>query len=339
MDLLKAVSVPASICIPDVLDTGCLNFPNPFKAAQAAFTLQVPEDARERGILIYNGRTLTRSPKATPAHSLVCASTVVCAGITAWEVHIDRLGPGPGRALAGVLMAETDGEGVVWDGHRIVGPKEGECRLLPERYKLQTGTTLLFVLELETPSHFLTCFYENELAACVPLPPAPHGWIPTFSVFGPQDQLTVVPTSTTVAVNPLADTAPEARVREGEKIGAQLDGQELKVNPLNRQLFAANMRIDQDPCEASIQSSSAQRGVNRVRHNDKATDDNTSPEPLFRQVLSNLFANQDDLAQRHSVGSTHDIKTAAAADTRNDSYSFELRSLLNFVDSIKERKA
>ncbi|KEG12404.1 hypothetical protein DQ04_01741060 [Trypanosoma grayi] len=356
MDLLKAVSVPAGIRVPDVLDTGYLNFPNPSDVGRDAFTLQPPEDAKARGILIYSGRTLTRSQNITPTHMLVCASQIFYTGITAWEVHIDRLGVGPGRILAGVLMAGTDGEGVVWDGRRIVGPNEGECRALPDRYALQTGTTLRFVLELEAPSYFLICYHEDDVVARVPLPPALSGWIPAFSVFGPQDQVTVVPTSSTAAEHLLFNAVPAAKGKRAEEekeeeAKVRLIEQEQKLNALQQQLLAVNSRIDQEQYERLINNPTDQRGIMREKANGDSIAAAQSPHS-FREAIPHLSPNED----RFEVHTPFDIARDTKApprplassilsgappvprgqnDLQRESYSPELRNLLSFVDSIK----
>ncbi|ESS68322.1 hypothetical protein TCDM_02895 [Trypanosoma cruzi Dm28c] len=359
MELLKAVSVPAGIRIPDVLDTGYLNFPTPSVLGRETFTLDVPKDAKTRGILIYSGRTLTRSQDITPTHSLVCASQIFYTGITAWEVHVDRLGAGPGRILAGVLMAGTDGEGVVWDGQRIVGPNEGECRALSERYRIKTGTTLRFVLELEAPSYFLVCYYEDEVVARVPLPPALNGWIPAFSVFGPQDQLTVVPISAAVAENLLTDAKPEEKKKREEEMKVRLGEQEQRLNALHQQLLAVNSRIDQDQYEKLNHASHARQEIRGDGSNDKGdADPSILSSPFFWQVPPQVPGDGYQSANnKHRLDSLHGAGAVAATgeltspspllapnldsgqrnekNKRNASYSPELQNLLNFVDSIK----
>ncbi|RNF13802.1 uncharacterized protein Tco025E_06055 [Trypanosoma conorhini] len=360
MELLKAVSVPTGIRVPDVLDTGYLNFPNPSDLRREAFMLQVPKDAKARGLLIYSGRTLTRSQNITPTHSLVCASRIFYTGITAWEVHVDRIGAGPGRILAGVLMAGTDGEGVVWDGQRIVGPNEGECRALPEQYRLKTGTTLRFVLELEAPSYFLICYYEDQVVARVPLPPALNGWIPAFSVFGPQDQVTVVPTSSSMAEQLVADANPEENQSRETEMQARLSEQEHKINALHQQLLAVNSRIDQDQYEnlfhASKPLQERQRGA---LSGDGDAEPSLQLSPPFRRMSPQSPGNGYPPANRKPTAATVHGGANAAAPTaevaspspllasavtsgqhdqqnaRTASYSPELRNLLNFVESIK----
>ncbi|EKF36909.1 hypothetical protein MOQ_002259 [Trypanosoma cruzi marinkellei] len=359
MELLKAVSVPAGIRIPDILDTGYLNFPTPSVLAREKFTLEVPKDAKTRGILIYSGRTLTRSQDITPTHSLVCASQIFYTGITAWEVHVDRLGAGPGRILAGVLMAGTDGEGVVWDGQRIVGPNEGECRALSDRYKIKTGTTLRFVLELESPSYFLICYHEDEVVARVPLPPALNGWIPAFSVFGPQDQLTVVPISAAVAEHLMTDAKPEDKKKKEEEMKVRLGEQEQRLNALHQQLLAVNSRIDQDQYEKLNSVSHARQETRGDGSNEKGgADPSILSSPFFwrasPQVTGDGYQsanNNHRLEPMHCAGAvaaTAELTSpsplfASNADSghrdeknkRNTSYSPELQNLLKFVDSIK----
>ncbi|RNF12867.1 hypothetical protein TraAM80_00024 [Trypanosoma rangeli] len=360
MELLKAVSVPAGIRVPDVLDTGYLNFPNPSDVGREAFTLQVPKDAKAHGLLIYGGRTLTRLQDVTPTHSLVCASRTLYAGVTAWEVHVDSLGAGPGRILAGVLMAGTDGEGVVWDGQRIVGPNEGECRVLPEKYRLKRGTTLRFILELEAPSYFLICYFEDQLVARVPLPPVLNGWIPAFSVFGPQDQVTVVPLSSSDAERLLADANPEEKQNKEDEIQVHLSEQERKLNALHQQLLAVNSRIDQDQYERFLHASQLRQEIKRGAFNGNGDADLSSlSSPPPRQMPPQSPGNRDQPAKsKPTLEAVHDCTHAAAAtaevrfpsplltltvesgqreqqNTRTASYSPELQNLLNFVESIK----
>ncbi|KAH9577986.1 hypothetical protein LSM04_001787 [Trypanosoma melophagium] len=366
MDLLKAVSVPAAIRLPDVLDTEYLNFPNPSDVAREAFTLHPPLDAEARGILIYSGRTLTRAAGVTPVHVLVCSSRVFYTGVTAWAVRVDRMGAGPGRVLAGVLMAGTDGEGVVWDGQRLVGPNEGECRLLPERCRLQTGTTLRFVLELEAPAYFLICYYEEEVVARVPLPPVLSGWIPAFSVFGPQDQITVVPTSTTVAEHLLSNATPEGRRRMQKKGGEEgnpedtkvlLVEQEQKLNALQQQIQGVNSRIDQEHYEKFINSS--KNWQNKSNGKNQTSDTNVRYPSSFNPTVSLFAPDEESSSKQTKFTASYDTRAAPLPprptssssisplrshgsgeqrpkqETGNQRYSPELQNLMSFVESIK----
>ena len=197
MELLKTSYQPLGVRLPDMLDPAFFNFPHAGGQRRLPFTLEGGDDAKSKGILIHNGRTLTRSQDIVPSHVLVSASQVFFSGVTTWDVHIDRLGQGPGRVLVGIVLHGTDGEGVVWDGHRIVGPNEGECRVIDDRFVIQAGTVLRLHLELEPPMCFLHCFINRDGVAKIPLPATGQGWTPAFSVFGPQDQITVTPTSTT----------------------------------------------------------------------------------------------------------------------------------------------
>ncbi|ORC90381.1 uncharacterized protein TM35_000081790 [Trypanosoma theileri] len=364
MDLIKAVSVPAAVRLPDVLDMGYLNFPNPSDVSREAFTLQPPADAVERGILIYSGRTLTRAATVTPVHVLVCSSRVFYTGLTAWAVHVDRVGAGPGRVLAGVLMAGSDGEGVVWDGQRIVGPNEGECRLLPERCRLQTGTTLRFVLELEAPSYFLICYYEEEVVARIPLPPALSGWIPAFSVFGPQDQITVVPTSTTVAEHLLSNATPDRRRKKGdggrtEDTKVRLVEQEQKLNALQQQILAVNSRINQEQYEKFVNSSKGSGRQDKNNGKNQTNETNVRSPSSFNPTMSLFSPDERNTSKQSAFAVSHDTKGASLPprpspssslspfrsnvsgeqqtkpETRNQRYSPELQNLMSFVESIK----
>lgn len=243
MELLKCVSTPIGVRLPDIVDPGYFNFPHPAMSARLPFSLVSNDDAVAKGILIYNGRTLTRAQDVVPSHSLVMGSQVFYNGITSWEVHIDRMGNGTGRVLAGIIVNGTDGEGVVWDGTRIVGPNQGECRNLDERYVWRPGTILRFHLELEPPQCFLNCFFDRDGIARIPLPSNGSGWMPAFSVFGPQDQITIVPTSSAQSL-----TKPERKslAATGGDTVAMLEKQEHLISSLQQQVNAVHNRLDHD---------------------------------------------------------------------------------------------
>jgi hypothetical protein len=244
MELVKCVSMPLGVRLPDLLDPGYFNFPNPSVSARLPFTLVASDEATAKGILLYNGRTLTRSQDVVPSHHLVLASQVFYSGVTNWEVHIDRLGAGNGRVLCGITVNGSDGEGVVWDGLRIVGPNEGESRTLDERFSWRPGTVLRFHLELDSPACYLNCFYDREGVARIPLPANGHGWVPAFSVFGPQDQITIVPSTTTQPVG-VSDLRRNPALAAGDTTTA-LQRQEHLISSLQQQLNSVTNRIEND---------------------------------------------------------------------------------------------
>jgi hypothetical protein len=216
-------------------------------SARLPFTIVAGDDAASKGILLYNGRTLTRSQDVVPSHHLVLASQVFYSGTTSWEVHIDRLGAGTGRVLAGITVNGSDGEGVVWDGLRIVGPNDGESRTLDERFQWRPGTVLRFHLELDGPGCYLNCFYDRDGVARIPLPANGHGWVPAFSVFGPQDQVTVVPSATTQPVG--SNAASNFRrhpAHAAVDTTTALERQENLISSLQQQLNTVANRVDHD---------------------------------------------------------------------------------------------
>jgi hypothetical protein len=243
MELVKCVPSPLGLRLPDMLDPGYFNYPHPAASARVPFTLVTNEETTAKGMLLYNGRTLTRAQDVVPAHHLVMSSQIFYSGVTSWEVHVDRMGSGAGRILAGVTVNGSDGEGVVWDGQRIVGPNEGESRTLDERYAWRPGTVLRFHLELDPPGCFLNCFHDRDGVARIPLPSNGHGWAPAFSVFGPQDQITVVPTSSSQPppVMPKRSTATAA----GDTT-VMMERQEHLIASLQQQLHTMSTRIDND---------------------------------------------------------------------------------------------
>ena len=205
-----------------------------------------------------NGRTLTRAPEAAPSHTLVTGSQIFYSGTTSWEVHVDKVGHGIGRVLAGVIIQGSDGEGVVWDGYRIVGPNEGESRTISEKFRVRPGTVLRFVLELDAPNSYLNCFFEREGVARIPLPPASSGWVPAFSVFGPQDQITIVPTQGAGAMEGSIPKGggihPALAAAAGQPdllTRAKLEQQDLVIASLQKQLETITSKIDSG--EAPIQ--------------------------------------------------------------------------------------
>lgn len=249
MELLKQVAVPLGVRLPDLIDPGYFNFPQPTSSARVPFTLQPPPDAKSKGVLIYSGRTMTRAQDVLPSQTLVTASQVFYSGTTSWEVHIDRLGAGPGRILAGVIIHGSDGEGIVWDGQRIVGPNEGECRVVDEKYVLRPGSVLRFVLELDGPQQYLNCFFDRDGVARIPLPPTGNGWVPAFSVFGPQDQITVVPTSSVTRLATVSGKKDEGAASVNTQ---KVKEQEQMIASLQQQIQSLSMRLDAEQFRATV---------------------------------------------------------------------------------------
>ena len=262
-EVLKQVNNPVGVRLPDIVDPGYFHFPQPTTSTRTPFVLNMPPDGRQKGVIIENNRTLTRTQDVAPSHLLVSGSQIFYSGVTSWEVHVDKMGHGMGRILAGIVIHGSDGEGVVWDGHRIVGPNEGETRTLSEKFKLKPGSILRFVLELDTPQSYLNCFFEREGVARIPLPAASSGWVPAFSVFGPQDQVTVVPTQGAGAMEGSipknSSLHPSLRADGGGSgdtvTSAKIQQQQLLIASLQQQLNAINQRMAAPPAPAAGQQS------------------------------------------------------------------------------------
>jgi hypothetical protein len=355
MELIKHTAVPVAVRLPDILDSGYFAFPQPTSSARVPFTIVTPEDHRAKGVLIYSGRTLTRSQDVVPAHTLVVASQVFYSGLTSWEVHVDRLGAGPGRVLAGIIINGTDGEGIVWDGHRIVGPNEGECRTIDDRFVLRPGTVLRFVLELDPPHPFLSCFFDRDGVARIPLPPTGNGWVPAFSVFGPQDQITVVPTSTSTKVGVMAQKAA-ARAAE-QPLQRKLEEQEKLIESLQRQLMAVHSRIDAEQYRATMYDAqqfraaslaplSPQQDVQKSPYEKSApsaamigakTPSAAAAAPPLPsgQAGFNWPRGTSAVATTPRGDASPQQQQSAQASRLKEGYSNELQSLLKFLDDIK----
>lgn len=348
MELLKAVSAPIGVRLPDLLDPGYFNYPHPTSSARVPFTITAPQDAKQKGLLIYSGRTLTRAQDHIPSHCLVTGSQVFYNGMTSWEVHVDRLGAGPGRVLAGIVIHGTDGEGIVWDGHRIVGPNDGECRTIDEKYIMRPGTVLRFVLELDPPNHFLNCFFDRDGIARIPLPPVGSGWMPAFSVFGPQDQVTVVPTSTTTKLTQMSEK-PKALVTD-DAVAARLAQQEHLISSLQQQLQAVHSRIDVDQYRATVVDATSRGSSSRPQQQQQqqqqafASPMQRTPSavtPPARTASTDLRT----LLQGEASATAPAAATAVAGGDPSQAgnrrtplqsaYSPELKQLLRFVEDMK----
>jgi hypothetical protein len=372
MELLKQVAVPLGVRLPDLIDPGYFNFPQPTSSARVPFTLQPPPDAKTKGVLVYSGRTMTRAQDVLPSQTLVTASQVFYSGTTSWEVHVDRLGAGPGRILAGVIIHGSDGEGIVWDGQRIVGPNEGECRVVDERYVLRPGSVLRFVLELDGPQQYLNCFFDRDGVARIPLPPTGNGWVPAFSVFGPQDQITVVPTS---SVTRLATASAGGKKEEGAAVTTQkVKEQEQMISTLQQQIQSLSMRLDAEQFRATVleAGSSQQQQQAQQRTPSRPPQPASSGAPVYGQPSGGAPLGSAQRLSTQSVtppasgrGQAPAYNTAAAgygqgysgartasgtssspqpqqqqtpvaATTAADSaYTPELQSLLRFVEEIR----
>ena len=346
MELLKAVSAPIGVRLPDLLDPGYFNYPHPTSSARVPFTITAPPDAKQKGLLIYSGRTLTRAQDHIPSHCLVTGSQVFYNGMTSWEVHVDRLGAGPGRVLAGIVIHGTDGEGIVWDGHRIVGPNDGECRTIDEKYIMRPGTVLRFVLELDPPNHFLNCFFDRDGVARIPLPPVGSGWMPAFSVFGPQDQVTVVPTSTTTKLTQMSEK-PKALVTD-DAVAAKLAQQEHLISSLQQQLQAVHSRIDLEQYRATVVDANNRTGSRSQQQSSAPGGGVASPlqripssvtPPARTSTAADLraSANQQQQQQFAPTAPADDIQSNASSSRRTlqTAYSPELKQLLRFVEDMK----
>lgn len=340
MELVKCVSTPLGVRLPDLLDPGYFNFPNPSVSARLPFTLSLPEDASSKGIQVYNGRTLTRAQDVVPSHHLVLGSQVFYGGSTSWEVHIDRLGNGPGRVLAGITVNGSDGEGVVWDGLRIVGPNEGECRTLDERYAWRPGTVLRFHLELDPPSCHINCFFDRDGVARIPLPANGHGWVPAFSVFGPQDQVTIVPTSSQQQA--VRTEKRSAALAAGDTV-ANMERQEALISSLQQQLNAVNTRVDSElyrsgdvqaaayaspPPRPDPQYNQRQQALPGQRNPSNSPTPNNPGDANF----GNAYAAPTAGGGRQSAGRPADSARRGTGFTGNNAYSPELRQLMRYVD-------
>jgi transcription elongation factor Elf1 len=345
MELVKCVSMPLGVRLPDLLDPGYFNFPTPSVSARLPFTLVAPDDAAAKGILLYNGRTLTRSQDIVPSHHLVLASQVFYSGVTSWEVHIDRMGAGTGRLLAGITVNGSDGEGVVWDGLRIVGPNDGESRTLDERYQWRPGTVLRFHLELDAPACYLNCFYDREAVARIPLPANGHGWVPAFSVFGPQDQVTVVPSTTTQALNH-SNLRRNPALAAGDTTSA-LERQEHLITSLQNQLNSVATRLDHevyrshDP-QAEVYSSPPAAAPPNARYGRSASPvvQLPSTQPVYPTTASaptNGYQLPAGMSSAAVVASPPQPAAAAAARRGYprdpmEAYTPELRRIIRYVE-------
>lgn len=335
MELLKQVAVPLGVRLPDLIDPGYFNFPQPTSSARVPFTLQPPPDAKTKGVLIYSGRTMTRAQDVLPSQTLVTASQVFYSGTTSWEVHIDRLGAGPGRILAGVIIHGSDGEGIVWDGQRIVGPNEGECRVMDERYVLRPGSVLRFVLELDGPQQYLNCFFDRDGVARVPLPPTGNGWVPAFSVFGPQDQITVVPTSSATR---LATVSGKKEENTAALTTHKVKEQEQLISSLQQQIQSLSMRLDAEQFRATVLEAGAQQQQRTPSRPPQPTTQTTASATAQARpqqqtatparVAGSARSSTPPLPQQ-TPASTNPINAADAA------YTPELQSLLRFVEEIR----
>jgi hypothetical protein len=334
MELLKAVSAPIGVRLPDLLDPGYFNYPHPTSSARVPFTITAPADAKQKGLLIYSGRTLTRAQDHIPSHCLVTGSQVFYNGMTSWEVHVDRLGAGPGRVLAGIVIHGTDGEGIVWDGHRIVGPNDGECRTIDEKFIMRPGTVLRFVLELDPPNHFLNCFFDRDGVARIPLPPVGSGWMPAFSVFGPQDQITVVPTSTTTKLTQMSEK-PKALVTD-DAVAAKLAQQEHLISSLQQQLQAVHSRIDVEQYRATVGDASS-RAASRPQQQQGLTSplQRTPSSSGAPPARTNTSADLRTSVQSEQPAPAAVDASQAARRTLQTAYSPELKQLLRFVEDMK----
>lgn len=160
-------------------------------------TLDVsPEAAAANQLVLRNGVTLTRVPDSPQRHVLTCTSQTFHSGLVAWDVCVDRIQDDhntTGHVLAGIIRQGSEGEGVVWDGEYIVGPHEQECRVLPASFRIRSGTTLSFAIDLrELQGSVLHCYVDHQPVASVRLPPARQGWTPSVSVLSADDQVTIL---------------------------------------------------------------------------------------------------------------------------------------------------
>lgn len=310
MQLIKAVTVPVGVRLPDLVDPGYFNFPNPAASARVAFSLVPPGDGAVRGVLLYNGRTLTRSADVVPSHAVVTGSQVFYSGSSSWEVHIDRIGQGPGRVLAGVIVAGTDGEGIVWDGNRIVGPNEGECRIIDEKLIWRAGTILRFTLDLDPPA-YLTCFFNREAVARIPVPPQQYGWVPAFSVFGSQDQITVTPTLT----NAVPSQAAPERVKTA-KNEEDPHKQEEMIASLQRQLDVVTTQLES-------QQRSQQLGQ----------EQQPQQQPYLPPPFPPKYEEAPKVISQQQAPYTANISPNAQRRI-GEAYSPELKQLMRYVDEL-----
>lgn len=334
MDLLKHVSNPISIRLPDIIDPGYFHFPHPTTSTRTPFVLSMPQDGRQKGVVIENHRTLSRASDTAPSHTLVTGSQIFYSGTTSWEVHIDRLGHGVGRILAGVIIQGSDGEGVVWDGYRIVGPNEGESRTISDKFKIKPGTILRFVLELDTPNSFLNCFFEKEGVARIPLPPASSGWVPAFSVFGPQDQITVVPTQGAGAMEgsiPKNGGTHPSLVENSKQSDmltrAKLEQQELMISALQKQLETISSQIQSAPVDRTPPLEKEKRPQSRLQ-----------PNIITPSADGSILARAPSTADGQTSVAAPVSRTVSGGKQPNrasSQYSPELAQLLKFVDEIK----
>eukprot|EP00759_Apiculatamorpha_spiralis_P038936 PhF_6_TR37884/c0_g1_i1/m.56525 len=200
VQVMRMEMVPSGLRLPEVVDSGAYSYPY---AAGSKVCFSLIEGVASEGIVLTNDRlTLTRSPNTPSMHRLVLSSQVFYSGVAAWSVHIDRIGPGPGHILCGVMQYGSEGEGVVWDGSRIVGPNEREERTVEGAAGVwRSGAVLGFILDLEPPGSRLTCTYNHDtVVARINLPTTSRGWCPAFSVHCALDQITVLPASDPRAV-------------------------------------------------------------------------------------------------------------------------------------------
>eukprot|EP00758_Cryptobia_borreli_P004078 Tbor_TRINITY_DN4168_c0_g1::TRINITY_DN4168_c0_g1_i1::g.26440::m.26440 len=330
-DVLKHVNNPIGVRLPDIIDPGYFHYPQPTTSTRMPFTLTMPPEGRQRGVLILNDRTLTMRPEAASAHLLLTGSQIFYSGTTSWEVHVDRMGHGLGRILAGVVMHGSDGEGVVWDGYRIVGPNEGETRTIGDQFRIRQGTILRFVLELDTPQSFLNCFFDREGVARIPLPAASSGWVPAFSVFGPQDQITVVPTTGAGAMEGAiprnSSTHPSLRIND-MATDAKIQQQELLIASLQKQLNDINTRINtRPPMSSPNHPNTPPRGHTFIQNQPLGGNKFHTDDSAYLQLQQQRLQNQQMLQQseRNSNDNTNitnfdeDIAAYGQGDISRDS--------------------
>lgn len=351
MELLKCVAVPLSVRLPEVMDPGYFNFPHPSVSARVPFTLQPTDEAASKGVVLYNGRTLTRAQDVVPSHCLVMSSQVFYNGSVSWEVHIDRLGAGASRVLLGVVVNGTDGEGVVWDGPRIVGPNEGECRNIDERYVWRQGTVLRFHLELDPPQCYLNCFFDRDGVARIPLPATGLGWTPAFSVFGPQDQITVVP-----HINSQGNTLPRIDRRPVQRAAgdtvAHLERQDHLIASLHQQIQTLQNRLEQETMRQGAQNmqANAHFGLDKpslMGSGGGGGGQSPIPDTIAQHLASGGPASSTGFVLPQGVaspmmqgpggGNQRQQQPAAMTTARGlpiEAYSPELRQLMRYVDDI-----